>query len=185
MTASELPHSEVPVVPPRILLGPGPSTAHPRVLQAMMTPMIGYLDPDFVKVMDEVSELLRLVFETEEGLTLSVSGTGSAGMEVGINSLLEPGDTVIMCVCGFFGHRMKDMAERIGANVVVLESEWGKPFPAEMLEAELRKHERVKLGHHRSRGDVYGRPAAAPRRGGACEGARCAVHGRRGDLAGR
>ena len=145
MTASELPHSEVPIIPPRILLGPGPSTAHPRVLQAMMTPMIGYLDPDFVKVMDEVSELLRLVFETEEGLTLSVSGTGSAGMEVGINSLLEPGDTVIMCVCGFFGHRMEDMAERIGANVVVLESEWGKPFPAEMLEAELRKHERVKL----------------------------------------
>ena len=145
MTASELPHSEVPIVPPRILLGPGPSTAHPRVLQAMMTPMIGYLDPDFVKIMDEVSELLRRVFETEDGLTLSVSGTGSAGMEVGINSLLEPGDTVIMCVCGFFGHRMEDMAERIGANVVVLESEWGKPFPAEMLEAELRKHERVKL----------------------------------------
>ena len=131
MTASELPQSEVPIVPPRILLGPGPSTAHPRVLQAMMTPMIGYLDPDFVKIMDEVSELLRLVFETEDGLTLSVSGTGSAGMEVGINSLLEPGDTVIMCVCGFFGHRMEDMAERIGANVVVLESEWGKPFPAE------------------------------------------------------
>ena len=145
MTASELPHSEVPIVPDRILLGPGPSTAHPRVLQAMMAPMIGYLDPDFMKIMDELSELLRRVFETEDGLTLSVSGTGSAGMEVGINSLLEPGDTVIMCVCGFFGHRMEDMAERIGANVVVLESEWGKPFPAEMLEAELRKHDRVKL----------------------------------------
>ena len=145
MTASDLPTSEVPVVPPRILLGPGPSAAHPRVLQAMMAPMIGYLDPDFVKIMDEVSELLRRVFETEDGLTLSVSGTGSAGMEVGINSLLEPGDTVLMCVCGFFGHRMEDMAERVGANVVVLESEWGKPFPAEMLEAELRKHERVKL----------------------------------------
>ena len=145
MTASELPRSEVPVVPPRILLGPGPSTAHPRVLQAMMTPMIGYLDPDFIKILDEVSELLRRVFETEDGLTLSVSGTGSAGMEVGINSLLEPGDTVIMCVCGFFGQRMMDMAERIGANVVVLQSEWGKPFPAEMLESELGKHERVKL----------------------------------------
>ena len=145
MTASELPHSEVPNVPDRLLLGPGPSTAHPRVLQAMMAPMIGYLDPDFMKIMDELSELLRRVFETEDGLTLSVSGTGSAGMEVGINSLLEPGDTVIMCVCGFFGHRMEDMAERVGANVVVLESEWGKPFPAEMLEAELKKHERVKL----------------------------------------
>ena len=135
--------------------------------------------------MDEMSELLRRIFETEDGLTLSVSGTGSAGMEVGINSLLEPGDTVIMCVCGFFGHRMEDMAERIGANVVVLESEWGKPFPAEMLEAELREARAGEAGHHRARGDVHGRAAAAQGRVGAGAGARRAVHGRRRDLAGR
>ena len=145
MTAGNLPPSEVPVVPPRILLGPGPSTAHPRVLQAMMAPMIGYLDPDFMKVMDEVSELLGRVFQTDESLTLAISGTGSAGMEAGINSLLEPGDTVIMCVCGFFGGRMMDMAERVGANVVALQSEWGKPFPPEMLEAELGKRADTKL----------------------------------------
>ncbi len=144
MTARLSP-SEVPAVPPRILLGPGPSTAHPRVLQAMMAPMIGYLDPDFMKILDEVSALLRRVFQTDDSLALAISGTGSAGMEAGINSLLEPGDTVVMCICGFFGGRMADMAERVGANVVTLQSEWGKPFPPDLLEAELSNHERVKL----------------------------------------
>ncbi len=145
MAHDPLPAPEVPVVPPRILLGPGPSDANPRVLQAMSGPMIGYLDPDFVKIMEEVSELLRRVFNTEESLTMVLSGTGSAGMEAGLSSLLEQGDTVILCVCGFFGRRMADMAERVGANVVLLQSEWGRPFPPEMLEAELKKHDKVKL----------------------------------------
>lgn len=145
MAHDPLPASEVPTVPPRILLGPGPSDANPRVLQAMSGPMIGYLDSDFLKVMEEVSELLTRVFNTQESLTMVLSGTGSAGMEAGLNSLLEPGDTVILCVCGFFGLRMADMAERIGANVVMLQSEWGLPFPPEMLEAELKKHDKVKM----------------------------------------
>ena len=135
----------MPVVPPRILLGPGPSNASPRVLQAMMAPMIGYLDPDFVLIMEEVSELLRVVFRTDESLTLALSGTGSAGMEAGLSSLLEPGDKAIICVHGFFGERMVDMAERAGATVVPLRSQWGRPFPAEMLADELNKHTRVKL----------------------------------------
>ena len=142
---TDLPESAVPLVPPRILLGPGPSNASPRVLQAMMSPVIGYLDPDFMLIMDEISALLRRVFQTDESLTMALSGTGSAGMEAGISSLLEPDDTVVMCVCGFFGDRMRQMAERVGANVVVLNSDWGRPFPAEMLEAELAKHSRVKL----------------------------------------
>jgi alanine-glyoxylate transaminase/serine-glyoxylate transaminase/serine-pyruvate transaminase len=145
MAHDTLPESAVPVVSPRILLGPGPSNANPRVLQAMSGLMIGYLDPDFVKVMEEVSELLGRVFNTEDALTMALSGTGSAGMEAGLSSLLEPGDTVVLCICGFFGRRMADMAERIGANVVVLQSEWGRPFPPEMLEAELKKHESVKM----------------------------------------
>ena len=145
MTQNQLPESAMPTVPPRILLGPGPSAANPRVLQAMMAPMIGYLDPDFMLIMDEVSELLKVVFQTDEGLTMALSGTGSAGMEAGINSLLEPDDTVIMCLCGFFGERMVDMAERVGANVVALRAEWGRPFPADMLEAELKKHTGVKM----------------------------------------
>ena len=145
MTQSPLPESKMPMVPPRILLGPGPSAANPRVLQAMMSPMIGYLDPDFMLIMDEVSDLLRRVFQTEENLTLALSGTGSAGMEAGLNSLLEPGETVIMCNHGFFSERMVEMASRVGANVVPLRADWGRPFPAEMLEEELKKHTRVKM----------------------------------------
>ena len=140
-----MPESTMPQVPPRILLGPGPSMASQRVLQAMMAPMIGYLDPDFLSIIDEVSELLRRVFQTDEALTLALSGTGSAGMEAGLSSLLEPDDTVVMCVYGFFCERMVEMADRIGANVVPVRAEWGKPFPAELLEAELAKQPDVKM----------------------------------------
>ena len=142
---SSVPKSNVPVMPPRILLGPGPSNTSPRVLQAMMSPMIGYADPEFMVVLDEVSELLRLVFQTDEGLAITLPGTGSAGMQAGLNSLLEPGDTVVICSCGYFGERMADMAERLGANAVVLRGEWGMPFPAEMLEEELGRHDSVKM----------------------------------------
>ena len=145
MTGDLLHESQMPVVPPRILLGPGPSSAHPRVLKAMMSNMIGYLDPDFLLILDEVSELLKRVFQTEECLTLALSGTGSAGMEAGLTSLLEPDETALMCVYGFFCERMVDMAGRIGANVVPLRAEWGRPFPPEMLEEEIRKHPKVKL----------------------------------------
>ena len=145
MTQDPLPQSAMPVVPDRILLGPGPSTANPRVLQAMMAPMIGYLDPDYLLIMDEVSALLKLVFQTNDALTMALSGTGSAGMEAGLTSLLEPDDTVVLCVSGFFGERMAEMARRVGASVVVLPGQWGLPFPPEMLEAELSKHPKVKL----------------------------------------
>ena len=145
MTGDLLNESQMPVVPPRILLGPGPSSAHPRVLKAMMSNMIGYLDPDFLLILDEVSELLKRVFQTEECLTLALSGTGSAGMEAGLTSLLEPDETALICVYGFFCERMVDMAGRIGANVVPLRAEWGRPFPPEMLEEEIRKHPKVKL----------------------------------------
>jgi alanine-glyoxylate transaminase/serine-glyoxylate transaminase/serine-pyruvate transaminase len=118
---------------------------HPRVLQAMMQNMIGYLDPDFIKIMDEVSELLKRVYQTDDAITFALSGTGSSGMEAGISSLLEPGDTVVMCIYGYFCERMVDMATRVGANVVPIRADWGKPFPEEMLEAELKKHTGVKL----------------------------------------
>ena len=145
MTQSPLPESKMPMVPPRVLLGPGPSAADPRVLQAMMSPMIGYLDPDFMLILDEISDLLKRVFQTEENLTLALSGTGTAGMEAGFNSLLEPDETVIMCVYGFFCERMIDMASRMGANVVPIRADWGRPFPAELLEEELKKHTNVKM----------------------------------------
>ena len=135
----------MPAVPPRILLGPGPSNVSPGVLQAMMQPMIGYLDPDFMLILDEVRELLQLVYQTESANTMALSGTGTAGMEAGLSNLLEPGDTVVMCIYGFFCERMVDMATRFGANVVPLRADWGKSFPEEMLEDELKKHDSVKL----------------------------------------
>lgn len=144
MTTKNAPLSNVPNVPTRILMGPGPSDAHPRVLQAMMSHMIGYLDKDFMLILDEVSALLKNVFLTKN-LTLALSGTGSSGMEAGLSSLLEPDDTVIICANGFFSDRMIDMATRIGANVIALKSEWGEPFPPELLEQELANNNNVKL----------------------------------------
>jgi len=134
----------ISTIPPRILMGPGPSMAHPRVLQAMMQNMIGYLDPDFITVMDDVVSMLKKVFGTTQN-TLAISGTGSAGMESGLSSLLEPGDRVIMCVYGFFCERMVDMAERVGAEVIPIRADWGKPFPEELLEEALRTHTNVKM----------------------------------------
>ena len=132
-------------VPPRILLGPGPSMVNTRVLQAMMQNMIGYLDPDYVDVLEQVAGLLSEVFQTKEAVTMALSGTGSSGMEAGLSSILEPGDTAIVCIYGYFGERMVDMATRVGANVVTLRSEWGKPFPEEMLEEALKENTNVKL----------------------------------------
>ena len=140
MTRYTIHESKVPNIPQKILLGPGPSMVSPRVLKAMVSPMIGYLDADFLDVIDEVSSLLSNVFQTEESLTLALSGTGSAGMEAGFTSLLEPNDTVVVCVYGFFCERMVEMAERVGANVFPIRSEWGKPFPVELLEKEWAKH---------------------------------------------
>lgn len=145
MTLSPLPQSPMPTVPPRILLGPGPSNVSPRVLQAMMQPMIGYMDPDFMLIMDETRDLISRVYGGEDANTLAISGTGSAGMEAGLSSLLEPGDAVIMCIYGFFCERMVEMATRLGANVIPLRADWGGPFPEEMLEAELKRHPNVKM----------------------------------------
>ena len=145
MSLPPLPQSKVPVVPPRTLLGPGPSNVSPRVLQAMMSGMIGYLDPDFMLILDEVAELLGRVYQTEEHLTLAVPGTGSAGMEAGLSSLLEPGDTAVICIAGFFGERLAEMAGRTGAKVVPLRAPWGDPFPEEMLEGALQELGSVKL----------------------------------------
>ena len=145
MTLSPLPQSPMPTVPPRILLGPGPSNVSPRVLQAMMQPMIGYMDPDFMLIMDETRDLISRVYGGEDANTLAISGTGSAGMEAGLSSLLEPGDTVLMCIYGFFCERMVEMATRLGANVIPLRADWGAPFPEEMLEAELKRHSNIKM----------------------------------------
>lgn len=124
--------------PPRILMGPGPSAVDPRVLSAMSHALLGHLDPVFLKVMDDVREMLRLVFRTSNSLTLAVSGTGTAGMEAAIVNALEPGDRVVVGVAGYFGARMAEMARRAGAEPIVVETAWGSPIPPERIERALR-----------------------------------------------
>ena len=128
-------------------MGAGPSTVHPRVLQAMTSPIIGHLDVAFLRVMDDVMDALRAVFQTENKMTLPISGTGSAGMEAAICNLVEPGDTVVVAVNGFFGQRMVDMASRCGGEVHVVEFPWGQPVGPDLtpLEEELKKHARIKV----------------------------------------
>lgn len=123
----------------RILLGPGPSTVHPRTLRAMAHPLVGHLDPQFITLMNEVQELLRFVFQTDNRLTLPVSGTGSAGMEAALCNFIEPGDSVLIGVNGYFGERMCDMADRYGAEVRRLERPWGEVFAVEDVEEAVRQ----------------------------------------------
>lgn len=111
-------------IEPRILLGPGPSMVAPRVLNALSYPLVGHLDPQFLTLMKEVQELLRFVFQTENELTVPVSGTGSAGMEAALCNFIEPGDNVLVAVLGYFGERMVDMAGRYGAQVDRIDRPW-------------------------------------------------------------
>ncbi|MCP4510568.1 MAG: aminotransferase class V-fold PLP-dependent enzyme, partial [Fuerstiella sp.] len=107
-----------PIQPPvRTLMGPGPSDVAPSVLAALAAPTVGHLDPYFLQIMDEVQTMLRQVFQTENQMTMAISGTGSAGMETCVVNLVEPGDKAIICQNGVFGGRMADVAERVGADV--------------------------------------------------------------------
>ena len=131
--------------PLRILLGPGPSNVHPRVQQAMAAPMVGHLDPYFVKIMDDTVELLRYLFRTQNRLTFPISGTGSAGMEASFCNFLEPGDTVVIGVNGVFGERMVDNAARCGAEVIPVTADWGKIVAPEAIDAALKSRKKVKM----------------------------------------
>src|SRR5437762_3377439 len=129
---------------PRVLLGPGPSDVHPRVLSAMAKPLLGHLDPQFLEIMNETQEMLRTVFRTENQLTFPISGTGSAGMETCVVNLIEPGDKMVVCVNGVFGQRMADVAQRAGAQVTTLGRPWGEVFDdAELREALLKVRPKV------------------------------------------
>lgn len=131
--------------PNRILLGPGPSSVHPRVLRTMATALVGYLDPEWLALMDEEQTLLREVFQTKNPLTLPMSGTGSVGMETAFCNFVEPGDTVVVGCNGYFSDRMCDMAKRYGANVKRIEKPWGSVFSEEEIEAALKVNGPVKL----------------------------------------
>ncbi|MEJ6586377.1 MAG: alanine--glyoxylate aminotransferase family protein [Synechococcus sp. ChBW.bin.23] len=126
--------------PDRLLLGPGPSNADPTVLKALSRNPIGHLDPLYVELMGEVQELLRYAWQTDNRLTLPMSGTGSAAMEATLANTVEPGDTVLVAAKGYFGNRLVDMAGRYRANVKVIEKTWGEAFTKEELEAALIEH---------------------------------------------
>jgi alanine-glyoxylate transaminase/serine-glyoxylate transaminase/serine-pyruvate transaminase len=126
------------IVPQRNLLGPGPSNVHPRVYGAMMAPVIGYLDPVFIQLIDDTQRPLRTIFRTENDMTMAISGTGTCGMEAAIYNVVEPGDNVIVCINGFFGTRMADMAKRCGANVILVEAEWGRIIEPDQIREALR-----------------------------------------------
>ncbi len=124
---------------PRLLLGPGPSDAHPRVLTVMATPLLGHLDPQFLALMNETQEMLKSAFITKNALTFPVSATGMAGMETCMVNLLEPGDKIVVCVIGFFGVRQVEVAQRAGAQVTRLDVPWGGVFDLNQIRDVLTK----------------------------------------------
>ncbi len=131
--------------PRRVLMGPGPSDVHPRVLAAMSRPTIGHLDPEFVRMMDEVKELLRYAFQTENRVTFPVSGPGSVGMETCFVNLVEPGDKVLVCRNGAFGGRQLENVRRTGGTPVVVDDDWGTPVSLDKLEAALAEEADVRV----------------------------------------
>jgi len=124
----------------RLLCGPGPTNVDPAVLDAMRRPMLGHLDPDLHDILLDVVAMLRRVYRMPDGLVLPLHCTGTAGMEAGITNLLEPGDTVIVAQCGFFGRRISEIARRHGAVVVAVDADWGECVSNDALIQELDRH---------------------------------------------
>ncbi len=125
--------------PQRILLGPGPSEVPARVLSALARPTVGYLDPTYVALMGEVQRMLRMVFDTRNAATFAITGAGTAAMEAAVFNALEPGEKAVVCVHGYFGDRLRQIMERAGGEVTVVESAWGSPTAPADVEAALRK----------------------------------------------
>ncbi len=131
--------------PLRTLMGPGPSDVNPRVTAAMGAPTIGHLDPEFVRLMDEIKQLLQYAFKTSNRLTIPISAPGSAGMEACFVNLLEPGDKAIVCQNGVFGGRMKENVERCGATAIMVQDAWGDAVDPQKVEDALKAHPDAKL----------------------------------------
>lgn len=131
--------------PHRTLMGPGPSDVHPNILEALSRPTIGHLDPEFIRMMDEIKSLIQYAFETKNELSLPVSAPGSAGMETCFSNLLEPGDTALVCVNGVFGLRMIENVERCGATALRTDDDWGKPVDPDKVESALKANPNIKV----------------------------------------
>jgi alanine-glyoxylate transaminase/serine-glyoxylate transaminase/serine-pyruvate transaminase len=135
------PETDQLAVPSRILMGPGPSMISPRVRQAMAAPALGYMDPDFLDVLDDIQELLRYTFQTDNEWTLATSGTGTAAMETAIGNLVEPGDTMLVRTNGYWGDRMAQMARRVGGEVAPLDVPATAPVAPGDVEAAFAEHD--------------------------------------------
>ena len=122
-----------------LLMGPGPSSVYPEVYRALNRRTLGYMDSYFIRIMDQVKELLQRLMKTRNELTFPVSGTGMAGMETCLVNLLEPGDSILILINGVFGTRMREIATRLGAEVDVLEFEWGTAVQPEAVEKKLKE----------------------------------------------
>ena len=131
--------------PARLLCGPGPTNVEPAALDAMRKPMLGHLDPAFHAILDEVVAMLGEVYRARDGLVLPLQSTGTSGMEAGIANLVEPGDTVIVGVSGYFGARIAEIAARHGARVVEVAEEWGRHVPNERLLDALDRNPGARL----------------------------------------
>jgi alanine-glyoxylate transaminase / serine-glyoxylate transaminase / serine-pyruvate transaminase len=129
----------------RTLMGPGPSDVNPRVLSAMGRPTIGHLDPEFIRLMDEIKSLLQFAFQTSNELTIPVSAPGSAGMEACFVNLVEAGDKVVICQNGVFGTRMAENVRRLGGEAIIVEDEWGRAVNPQKTEDALKKHQDTKI----------------------------------------
>ncbi len=135
-----LPHLAKTYVPSRLLLGPGPSNAHPEVLKALSLNPIGHLDDAYIQLMSEVQKLLRYTWQCNNRVTLPMSGTGSAAMEASIANFIEPGEKILIAKKGYFGDRLVDMASRYRADVAVIEKKWGESFSFEEIKYQIETH---------------------------------------------
>ena len=129
----------------RVLLGPGPSNLHPRVFRAMASPILGYLDPDFLAIMDHTMALLRHLFQTENELSVTLPGTGMSGMEAAVCNVIEPGDEVVVGIHGFFGQRLAEIVERHGGTALRVEVDFGRVVGTDQVAAALDAHPDAKM----------------------------------------
>src|SRR6516162_5516575 len=129
----------------RLLLGPGPCNVDPRILRIASAPQLGHIDPEFFGILEETAQLLRSVFQTNNEMTLCVSGSGFSGAEAVLANLLEEGDTLIAGSLGFFSGKIVEISERAGAKVVTLATEPGQPLHPEQLEQALHEHPEAKI----------------------------------------
>jgi len=137
LNEEDLPHLAKTYVPSRLLLGPGPSNAHPEVLKALSLNPIGHLDKAYIELMSDVQKLLRYTWQCNNRITLPMSGTGSAAMEASIANFIEPGEKILVAKKGYFGDRLVDMASRYNANVSVIDKKWGEAFTFEEIKVEI------------------------------------------------